>query len=182
MSEYVINHLDHMISAAGQTLNTFGLDKTGLIKYTLNKQGFRSPCDFDSPPEYAFFGCSLVFGIGVGYQDTFASMFPKSHNYGVAENYTNLDAYDVIKKFQEVYDNTNIKKVVCWTHRGENLITDLVPELAEQNFIQFFCGRVLPYKNCYAMPADIDADVSQTHPGPKSHLHMYKTLCALFNR
>ena len=73
MPTRVTNHVYGMIQHKGQTINQFGLDQTGTINYQFNQQGFRAPIDFDFIPNYAFFGCSLVFGIGVSREYTFPS-------------------------------------------------------------------------------------------------------------
>ena len=181
MSEYVINHVAGMIELAGKTVNKFGKDSTGTIKYTFNNQGFRSDRDYVDVPDYAFFGCSLVFGIGVDNNQLFANMFNNSHNYGLAGTYTNHDIFQVIEKFNQTYNN-NVKKVVCWTDRDSHLLSNYSPALADLNFYQFFCGDVLHYQNCFKMLPDVDRDVSQSHMGVNSHKQMYKVLCALFKQ
>lgn len=182
MSEYVINHVPGMIELAGKTVDKFGKDSTGSIQYSFNNQGFRSLFDYCDTPDYAFFGCSLVFGIGVNEQQTFAGMFANSHNYGLAGSYTNQDVFKVIQNFDQIYSNPAIKKVVFWTDRDQHLLLDYSPELVKKGFIQFFCGELLPYQNCFQMIPQVDMDVSQTHMGSKSHAMMYKILCALFNQ
>ena len=58
----ILNHVPGMIKNQGQIIESFGKDCTGQINYQFNQQGFRGILDFDFMPEYAFFGCSLVFG------------------------------------------------------------------------------------------------------------------------
>jgi hypothetical protein len=48
-----------------QTLRQWGKDSTGLIEYKINDHGFRSPYNYNTVPGYAFFGNSIVFGIGI---------------------------------------------------------------------------------------------------------------------
>jgi hypothetical protein len=100
MSDTVINPVLGMYEHRGQTVNQFGLDKTGTIQYQFNQQGFRSDLDFDFVPDWAFFGCSFVAGIGVPIKKTFASKFSNSQNYGVFGIYHNHDIREIIQRFQ----------------------------------------------------------------------------------
>jgi hypothetical protein len=183
MSNWVTNHVPGMIQYQGQTVNRFGLDQTGTIDYQLNQQGFRSPTDFDFVPDYAFFGCSSVFGIGVAHNDIFASMFPQSHNYGLAGAYNNDDAFLIIDNYlHSSAFNKSAKKFVYWTNRNTESLDRYSRQLSELGFIQSFCGDRMPYKNCFPGIADVDADVSATHMGPATHLITYKLLCKLFGQ
>jgi hypothetical protein len=183
MSTWVINHVPGMIQYQGQTINSFGLDRTETIDYQFNKQGFRSTVDFDFVPDYAFFGCSLVFGIGVPYKSIFPNMFDQSHNYGIAGNYNNNDIFLIIENYlnSSAYSNS-AKKFVCWNNRNIESLDHYSQILSEQGFIQIFCGDKMPYKNCFSAFPDVDFDASGTHMGVKTHLITYKLLCNLFNR
>jgi hypothetical protein len=165
-----------------QTLNQFGKDNTGKITYTFNQQGFRSNKNFDFIPKYAFFGCSLVFGIGVPVEQVFSSFFDLSQNYGQAGNYDNDSIFDVINEYvnSAVY-SADTKLAVVWTNRNIENLDRYYHALAEYNIIHFFCSQPLPYANCYPMLPDIDSDVSGTHMGIKSHEAFYNALCDIFN-
>ena len=88
-----------MYARKGQCVRTFGLDTTGRIEYRFNLQGFRSNFDFDYIPQYAVFGCSLVFGIGVDVDSTVCNHLPNAFNFGLAGTYNNVDIYQTIVNF-----------------------------------------------------------------------------------
>jgi hypothetical protein len=183
MSTWVVNHVPEMLLYQGQTINKFGLDRTGTVDYQFNKQGFRSHVDFNFVPDYAFFGCSLVFGIGVPYNSIFPNMFDRVHNYGIAGNYNNDDIFSIIKNYlNSLAYNDLTKKFVYWTDRNTESLDRYSKQLSDQGFIQAFCGDKTPYKNCFAGFPAVDADVSKTHMGAKTHLGTYKLLCNLFNQ
>jgi len=179
----VITSVPGMHKHSGHVLDRFGLDQTGRIQYRFNQQGFRSGVDFDFRPDYAFFGASLVFGIGVPEPQTFAAMFPRAHNYGLAGQYQNSDIFDTIIEFTKLPDySSNTKLVVVWHRRGAQDLNTYYKKLSHVKMLHFFCGIPLSYPNCYAMFPEQDQDVSGTHPGPKTHYTMYKILCNLFDQ
>ena len=181
MTNWVNNHVPKMTQCKGQIVDKFGQDNTGTIRYEFNQQGFRAPVDFDFIPNYAFFGCSLVFGIGVEYKHTFPAMFNLSHNYGLASTYNNDDTFITIENYlkSDAY-SSSAKKFVCWKPYNEENIDSYSKALSEQGFVQLFCGDLMPYKNCFRALANEDFDVSGTHMGIKTHLSTYKLLCTLF--
>jgi hypothetical protein len=177
----IVNHLPSMFSLKNQTVLQFGKDSTGTIDYTFNSQGFRSNYDFDFVPDYAFFGCSLVFGIGVGNDEIFASRFDRSHNYGVADVYNNNDIFLILQKFlaSDLY-HPSTKISVIWHSRNADVIPNYVNKLSTYNIIHFFCGTPLPFKNCYPAINNLDFDVSGTHIGEKTHKFYHGVLKSLF--
>jgi len=179
MSNCVINHVIPMINAADTTVHCFGRDNTNTVSYKFNHQGFRSTVNFDTVPDYVFFGCSLVFGIGVADNLIFASQFPNSHNYGLAGHYNNRDIFSIIESFLKL-NHANVKKVVCWSERNGELLAPYSEYLSQHNFIQFFCGPTQPFINCYPMMPQVDSDASGTHMGPGTHKIMHKLLCTIF--
>lgn len=183
MPTWVINHVPGMLQHRGQTVKQFGLDQTGTIDYQFNQQGFRSPVDFDFVPDYAFFGCSSVFGIGVAHDHIFPSMFPRSHNYGLAGKYDNDDAFLIIDNYlhSSAFSNST-KKFVYWTDRNTESLDLYSKKLSELGFVQSFCGPKMPYNNCFSGVPNVDTDVSLTHMGVNTHLITYKLLCNLFKR
>lgn len=178
----LINHVPGMLQCRGSMSNRFGKDSTGKINYKFNQQGFRSNVDFDFIPDYAFFGCSIVFGIGVPLENIFSSYFDNSQNYGIAGGYDNNDVYIIIDKFlkSDLY-SPHIKIAVVWTDRNNENLDTYYRKLKDYDIKHFFCGEKLPYDNCYAMLGNLDNDVSMTHMGSKTHRFFYKLLQALFN-
>lgn len=183
MSAWVINHVPGMIKHQGQTVDRFGFDQTGTVDYHFNQQGFRSLTNFDFVPNYAFFGCSSVFGIGVAHQSVFSNMFDHAHNYGLAGDYNNDDVFMIIEQYLQssAYSDAT-KKLVYWTDRNTQYLDRYSQQLSEQGFVQLFCGPKLPYKNCFVGFPSVDQDASGTHMGAKTHLTTYKLLCSVFNR
>jgi hypothetical protein len=177
-----MNHVSGMQKCQGLTVDSFGKDTTGKVLYTFNKQGFRSQIDYVTSPSVAFFGCSLVFGVGVDQDKIATSYFKNSHNYGLAGNYDNQDTYQIIKKFtaSRLYDNTPM--IVVWHSRDSENLNQYYDDLKSFNIYHFFCGQKLQALNCFTMVQNIDADVSETHMGPKTHELFFKIICALLNQ
>lgn len=179
----ILNHVPGMIKNQGQIIESFGKDCTGQINYQFNQQGFRGILDFDFMPEYAFFGCSLVFGIGVTEKETFPYLFDRSQNYGLAGSYNNRDVMTVLETFlkSDLYSNQT-KIAVVWHSRDAECLKDFYLKLKSYNIIHFYCGERLPHDNCYVTPVNADYDVSGTHYGRKSHRLLWKTLYYLFQQ
>lgn len=175
------NHVPGMHWLRGQTVTTFGKDHTGLIEYNFNSQGFRGTKDFDFVPDYAFFGCSVVFGIGVAENKIFPYQFDQAHNYGLAGTYNNQDTMTIVEKFllSEYYD-PKTKLVMVWHSRDSSNLQQFYNNLISYNIVHFFCGDKLVEKHCYSFPKNLDFDVSTTHIGPATHDFCYKTLNSLF--
>jgi hypothetical protein len=172
-----------MLRYQGQRVRQFGLDSTGQIDYQFNQQGFRSNNNFDFVPDYAFFGCSMVFGIGVPIDQTFPYLFNNSQNYGVAGEYNNADTFILIKKFinSPLYSE-HTKMAVIWHRRDTDNLEYYYQELTPYKILHFFCGPQLPHESCYPVFPNIDYDVSDTHYGPKSHRSFWRLLSSLFTR
>jgi hypothetical protein len=183
MSAQVLNHVPEMRVNQGKILSSFGKDSSGLITYQFNQQGFRGNQDFDSVPAHAFFGCSLVFGIGVDQQHIFSSQFDASHNYGLAGKYDNHDVMQVLENFlaSDLY-NGNTHMAVVWHSRDSDCLSEFYDRLQNHRITHFYCGTPLDQPRCYAVPPQLDQDVSRSHPGPKTHLMFGKMLCALFGQ
>lgn len=179
----MFNHVEGMIQNKSKSVSKFGKDSTGMIEYCFNDQGFRSSKNFEEVPQYAFFGCSVTFGIGVPEQLTFPYRFENSHNYGIAGGYNNHDVMKIIKQFlsSNLYHD-NVKMAVVWHSRDSECLSDFYNQLKEYNIIHFFCGERLNYDNCYKMIPQIDWDVSGTHPGIQTHEKIYKVISHLLNR
>jgi hypothetical protein len=171
-----------MQKCQGLTVDSFGKDTTGKVLYTFNKQGFRSQFDYVTSPGVAFFGCSLVFGVGVDQDKITTSYFINSHNYGLTSKYDNQDIYQIIKKFTASHLYNNTPMIVVWHSRGNENLNQYYDDLKSFNIYHFFCGQKLQAPNCFAMVQNIDTDVSETHMGPKTHKLFFKTVCALLNQ
>lgn len=172
-----------MWNSRGLSVDRYGLDQTGKIQYRFNDQGFRSDCTMDFVPDYAFFGCSFVAGIGVPVEQIFANLFSNSHNYGVCGEYLNSSTFEIIQSFvKSPMYHDKIKMAVFWTDRDQEVLDSYYQQLNHLPLLHFFCGTSLPYDNCHTMIKNLDWDVSNTHIGPKTHKFLYQTLCALFNR
>jgi hypothetical protein len=172
-----------MIEKKGTCTNHFGKDNTGTVHYQFNQQGFRASKDFDFVPDYAFFGCSLVFGIGVSENLTFPYLFKNSQNYGLAGSYDNSNVMTVLENFlQSSLYRDPVKIAVVWHKRQDEMLSEYYQRLKDFDIIHFFCGPALPYKRCYRTPTNQDFDVSNTHPGIQSHRFIWKTLDSLFRQ
>lgn len=177
----ITNHLPGMIANKGTTVDKFGRDQTGIIKYKFNAQGFRSDRDYDFEPTVAFFGCSLVFGIGVQYQDIFSSKFGQSHNYGLAGYYHDEDILSTVKQFIEL-GYAHIPKIVVWKNQTGHITTQHIDDLKDQKIYHFFCYNPVNASSCYKMIPQIDDDASGTHLGPRTHNLFAKMICQLLKQ
>ena len=177
----ITNHVTGMIQNKCQILNSFGKDQTGLISYQFNNQGFRSNSDYDFVPAYAFFGCSMVFGIGVPNEETFAYKFNNSQNYGLAGEYDNHDVMTTIENFvsSSLY-SPSVKMLVVWHIRDSAALDDFYKKLKHFNIFHFYCGNPLPYERCFPIVKNLDHDVSNTHLGPKTHNFYHRVFNSLF--
>lgn len=184
MSVDVINSpVEEMWQNRSATLQQFGKDHTGEISYCFNSQGFRSDVDYNFVPQYAFFGCSIVFGIGVPQKNTFAGQFESVHNYGLATNYSNTDCFDTIHQFiKSKWYTQHTKLAVIWKPGDQDLLLSHLDQLQQYPIIHFFCGNSPGLLNCYNLKSDFDHDVSNSHPGPKTHKFIHQLLCQLFDQ
>ena len=177
-----MNHVPGMQKCQGLTVDTFGKDTTGKVLYTFNKQGFRSQFDYVTSPSVAFFGCSLMFGVGVDQDKIATSYFKNSHNYGLAGEYDNQDIYCTIDRFVNSSLCRNTPIVVAWHSRDSENLDQYYHQLAGHDIYHFFCGEKLQHPNCFKMIKNSDQDVSGTHMGPASHQTFNKIVCALLNQ
>jgi hypothetical protein len=179
----LINHNSAMWRYCNQTVRKIGLDQTGMIEYRFNLQGFRASYAFDFVPDYAFFGCSLVFGVGVPEEKIFPYLFRRSHNYGQAGSYTNTDVMKTLLNFiQSNLYSPQVRMIVMWHQRDDDKVPEFYKILrSHTNLTHFFCGQVLPYQRCYQCLPNIDFDVSGTHWGEKTHQIFYETISDMFD-
>jgi hypothetical protein len=166
----------------GQTVDKWGKDQTGAIKYKINNYGFRSSKEYDWVPDYAFFGSSSVFGIGVDEDKCLVSYFDNAQNYGIAGNYLNNDSVVNLTNFvnSPIYNNTKI--IFFWTERAQHediaCLIDQVNQVVD-HVIHISQGK--KYPGAINLMPQIDFDVSNTHPGPKTHKLWAKTIKLLLN-
>lgn len=167
---------------AGKTVHRWGKDQTGLITYQFNSQGFRSTVDYTEPPQLAFFGNSIVFGIGIPLEHTLVSQFAHSQNYGLAGGYMNHHSVTNLERFvnSPLYTNT-VRMVFFWIDRDEPIdsmiqqVNAMVPGVLHISSGQRRRGAT------NLMPQH-DHDVSGTHPGPSTHRMWARTIELLLNR
>ena len=151
------------------TVDSWGKDSTGLIKYTFDKFGFRNHNNYAITPKYVFFGCSVLFGIGVNTQDVFTSEFD-CWNFGLAGTYTETEILDCYKEFKQ----TKIQSKVVFVWRDY----DLIPKDILNNESVYHCLPLRSNKpNHVRLLSNLDFDVSGTHWGVKTHDKFYKILC-----
>jgi hypothetical protein len=164
-----------------QTVRQWGQDKTGLIEYQLNSQGFRSPVDYTQPPDYAFFGNSIVFGIGLPQHQILSAQFSNSQNYGLSGKYMNHHSVTNLKQFvnSALYSN-NTKIVFFWIDRDEP-IEDMIQQVNQIATVLHISSGTRRTGAINLMPHK-DSDVSGTHPGPLTHVMWAKTIQQLINR
>lgn len=173
----VNNILESMFSNRNNILDKWGKDSTGTISYFFNSQGFRNKIDYDFIPDYAFFGCSSVFGIGVNEDETMVSYFPKSHNYGLAGEYLNIHSVENLRRFvNSLKDKKEIKIIFFWVERDSEDILQMSKEVEKisPGTIQISQGR--KYPNLINLMPNVDYDITGTHPGPETHRIWAKTI------
>lgn len=161
----------------------WGKDTTGQISYRFNQQGFRNDRDYDWVPEYAFFGNSIIFGVGVPQTQILCSHFANSHNYGLADQYLNQHSVYNLREFlkSDMY-NRDTKIVFFWVDRGQEKVNDQLQQvIAMRPDILNISSGVKRPGAINLMPA-IDSDVSGTHPGCKTHKIWARTIQQLFAR
>lgn len=175
--------INNLWALRSQVVDCLGKDQTGKIQYQFNSQGWRGNYEYNFVPDYAFFGSSSVLGIGVDQSQIFPSLFDRSHNYGLAVDYTNQDIVDSIIDFvsSELYSDQT-KLAVVWTDRNPDMIRSSLPLFDHLNIVHFFCGEKMPGAHSWSMIANLDSDVSDTHMGPKTHQMLHKILCSIFKQ
>lgn len=178
LNNFASNTLTAFKHLTNSTVYNIGMDRSHIIKYQFNAQGFRSDINYYNQPSYAFFGCSATLGIGVPYNKTFPSYFKNSYNYGIAIKYTNKDIFDTVSNF--IKSKNYSKKttiIILWCDKNDHyLIPQLIKNLHIPNKI---INLKIGYSNTYGLqtlPHNIDDDVSKTHPGIKTHHLWYNVI------
>jgi len=174
----VTNCYDPAYQVRGQTVTAWGKDQTGKISYKFNEQGFRSDSEYDWSPDIAFFGNSIVFGVGIPKEQILANLFPHSQNYGLAGTYLNRHSVENLQRFVEQgFCQPFTKIVFFWIERpGIENIPELVDQVNQlhQGVLHVSSGE--KYAGCINLVPSIDADVSGTHPGPNTHKIWARTI------
>jgi len=172
----------------GQTVNKWGKDRTGLITYQINNQGFRSADDYVDSPSYAFFGNSFIFGVGVPVTETLSSHFDLSQNYGLAGWYMNHHSVTNLTQFvnSDLF-TSNTRIIFGWAKRTESIeqmvqqVDQMVPNVIHIRFDKTYSGAITSDPAVDLGPK-IDNDVSGTHPGPKTYQLWAKKIKSLIER
>ena len=154
-----------------KTITRWGKYQTGLISYMINTQGFRGKHDYSGAPDFAFFGSSTVFGIGINEEDTLVSHFSNAHNYGLAGDYLNNCSIKNLKNFlnSPVY-NPSVKIIFFWIDRpGQEDLNELLSKVQELRTDILHISQGIKYKGMLNLMPHVDLDVSGTQPGIKTH-------------
>ena len=166
----------------GQTVNRWGKDRTGLIEYQFNNQGFRNVQDYNWKPSIAIFGNSIVFGVGVDYPDILCNLLPDTQNYGLSGIYKNHHSVTNLKEFisSDLY-SSSVKIVFFWIDRAEP-IEDMIQDInqATPNVLHISSG--IKRAGAINLMPSTDYDVSGTHPGPLTHRMWARTIKLLLDR
>lgn len=165
-----------------QILRQWGKDSTGLIEYKINDQGFRSPHNYDTVPNYAFFGNSIVFGIGVEQPHILTSHFENSQNYGLSGSYMNHHSVTNLQRFVASELHKEYTKIIFfWIDRPEPIqdMIDSVNKIAP-GVLHISSGQ--KRQGAINLMPNVDDDVSGTHPGPRTHSMWAKTIKQLLDR
>jgi hypothetical protein len=169
-----------ILSYLNETVDQFGLDCTGQVQYCFNQQGFRDTKNFDQAPDYALFGCSAVFGIGVDQRFVASCQLPNAYNFGLAGNYTNHDIYQTIMEFlKSQWYSPSTQMSVVWTDRDQECLPEYVNSFSNVLLYHFFCGELISGDRNFKFPPRLDLDSSRTHMGTQSHKLYAKILWSL---
>ena len=163
-----------MFSLAGQTVDTYGLDKTGKISYTFDQYGFREGNNYGQRPNYVFFGASTLAGIGVPEQKRFTRYFDNSWNFGLCGTYIDEESIINYHEFKKLKLH-KAKIIFCWKNNDPENLLGLIEKLPK-NVYHCVTTKLDRDKTCL-YPRNLDFDVSNTHWGPKTHEKFYKLLC-----
>ena len=166
----------------GQIVQTWGKDSTGLIDYRFNLQGYRHSLNYNWPAKWAFFGNSIVFGIGVQESKILTSYFDHSQNYGLSGDYMNHHSVTNLKNFLQSECYTSHTRVVFfWIDRDNEKVDELIQQvkIMVPHCLNISSGKRRP--GAINLVPHQDLDVSGTHPGPRTHKIWAKTI-KLLNR
>jgi hypothetical protein len=160
-----------------QTVRTWGKDQTGLVEYQFNSQGYRNSANYDWPAQWAFFGNSIVFGVGVPEKQILTSYFEQSQNYGLSGSYMNHHSVTNLANFvKSACCAPNTRIVFFWVDREQEDIASLISQVKTiaPHCLNISSGQqragainLMPHR---------DWDVSGTHPGPLTHQMWAKTI------
>ena len=165
----------------GQTVNCWGKDHTGLIEYRFNSQGYRHAQTYNWPAEWAFFGNSIVFGVGVPEPDILTSYFDHCQNYGLSGHYMNHHSVTNLTNFLESKCFTPQTRIVFfWIERYSEDVGALIQQVKYMSpqclNIGFGSHGSSHWPGVINLMPNRDSDVSGTHPGPRTHEMWAKTI------
>ena len=165
LDNFSTNDLQVFKKLKGSTTMKLGLDQTNTLEYHINYQGFRSKKNYIDVPDIAFFGCSVVFGVGVDEDSILSSYFDNRYNYGLAVKYSNEAIFNAIQNFTKSKNYTgDTKIVVIWCDKNDHHNIPAFINQLPKTVVHFKVG----YSDTYGiptLPTSIDKDVSGTHPG-----------------
>lgn len=177
-----------------QTLDKYSYDRSGQIEYSFNSNGFRDS-EFTFDPEYVFFGCSSVFGVGIQAHERFSSYFANSYNLGLETDdstkfdltapYSNTDILETIYSYYEMMrEPPGCKMAVVWTDRDHEPIDLLIGRCNKEIPYKIYHFKVGKHNSEFAinLAAQVDQDVSKTHAGPKTHKLWRYQISKTFNQ
>jgi len=150
--------------------NVWGKDSTTLIEYKFDEYGFRKQNNYHKKPEYVFFGCSLLFGIGIEPSKIFTNGL-NCWNFGLAGSYTEQEILECYRLFTRL----KIKSNVIFVWRDYHA----VPKQILDNENLYHCLPIRSEKkNHIRLMENLDFDVSGTHWGIQTHAKFHKLLCS----
>ena len=159
----------YMYDVRGTHRKSWGKDSTGSVTYTFDQFGFRNHNNYDKSPSYVFFGCSVLFGIGVEKDEVFTSKF-NCWNFGLAGKYTEEQIIECYHNFKK----TKIKAKVVFVWRNqESIPKNILDDVSVYHCLPFRSSS----KNHLRLLKNLDFDASGTHWGVKTHDKFYKILC-----
>jgi len=150
--------------------NVWGKDSTALIEYEFDEYGFRKQNNYQKEPEYVFFGCSLLFGIGIETNKIFTKGL-NCWNFGLAGSYNEQEILECYRLFTKL----NVKSNIIFVWRNFNKAPKHI--LDNQDIYHCLPIKSKP-KNHIRLMENLDFDVSGTHWGIKTHAKFHKLLCS----
>jgi hypothetical protein len=150
-------------------IDAWGKDSTALIEYEFDEYGFRKQNNYQKEPEHVFFGCSLLFGIGIETKNIFTNGL-NCWNFGLAGSYTEQEIIECYKRFTELQIKSNI--IFVWRD-----FNSTPKHILDNQEVHHFVPINSKSKNHTRLMENIDFDVSGTHWGIKTHTKFHKLLC-----
>ena len=167
-----------MLSLAGKSVSNYGLDQTGKIVYKFDQYGFREGNDYNTQPNYIFFGASILAGIGVDQDQRFSMYMEPSWNFGLCGSYTENEIVLNYFSFMESYKlQNNFKIIFCWKNSNIKELEKLMNSVPNNENI-FHCVpvKINRIRTCRYLE-NIDNGACGIHWGATTHKKFAKLLC-----